>query len=53
MQIIIIQALAAAVREPSNHRPVYALEGETIKYLGQLDELLYALLVQVAGAARG
>lgn len=48
----IVQALAAAVREPADHRPVYALEGETIKYLGQLDELLYALLVQVAGAAR-
>lgn len=51
-QMDIVQALAAAVREPSNHRPVYALEDREIKYFGQLDELLYALLVQVAGAAQ-
>lgn len=52
-QMAIVQALAAAVRDPANRRPVYVLAGREIRYLGQLDELLYSLLVQVAGAGGG
>ncbi|RME85395.1 MAG: hypothetical protein D6775_02965, partial [Caldilineae bacterium] len=52
-QPAIVAALADAIRDSRSRRPVYVLEGGEIKYLGQLDDLLYRALVGVAGVAAG
>ncbi|MDW8319537.1 MAG: hypothetical protein RMN53_17060, partial [Anaerolineae bacterium] len=61
----IVEALAAALRDPGSRRGVYVLGGaqnitylgrldekQNITYLGRLDEALYRALVQVTGAGR-
>jgi hypothetical protein len=48
----ILTALADAIRNPTTQREVYVLEGNTIKHLGRLDQLLHQMLVRLAEGVR-